>query len=218
MDKFVEYGNRFPFLIQQFLVWLFPGYRRYHEDRDLRAGYDSLTNVRNEREAKELFFNEVQLLVREHPVSVTAVFLDLDGFKAVNDSCGHDIGDQILKHFAGLLTTTFRSSDIVLRKGGDEFVVVLINTLADLAITNINRLLETIHKDSNLTLECHGKMLIVTASIGIASGQIFSAKNIEEAWTILLINADVAMYTAKKRGKNRYHRNGDTIDFGTPRK
>jgi diguanylate cyclase (GGDEF)-like protein len=124
------------------------------------------------------------------------MFIDLDRFKEINDSLGHGVGDEVLKHISRILENNIRSDDIVSRLGGDEFVIVVNNlremgNLPILAAKLIKKIQEPIIIDSN--------KLSVTCSVGISlyPDDATSADD-------LLRNADTAMYKAKEEGKNNY--------------
>jgi len=125
------------------------------------------------------------------------LFLDLDNFKNINDSRGHEFGDQVLKHIADVLLSSVRENDTVSRLGGDEFVLVL----AD--IKNNNIILDVIKRiQSSLKEPIHFEnyKYHITCSIGIA---IYPKDG--ESSTELLKNADIAMYKAKALGKNNFY-------------
>ncbi len=161
------------------------------------AHYDQLTGLAN-RTAFRQYVS--QALSRAHRSSSTTspaiLLLDLDRFKTVNDTLGHDIGDQLLSAVADRITSAVRNSDMVARLGGDEFAVLIddIKKEEQLA-TPAQRIIEAL--GAPLSLEGHE--LHVTTSIGIA---IFpeNGDSIEE----LLKNADSAMYRAKENGRNNY--------------
>jgi diguanylate cyclase (GGDEF)-like protein/PAS domain S-box-containing protein len=160
-----------------------------------QAFHDTLTGLPNR--ALVLDRGE-QMLARARRDSsmVAALFIDLDGFKQVNDSYGHAAGDQLLKVASKRLRSVVRDQDTVGRLGGDEFVVLLEpgphNAPADLLI---ERLLEVLHQP--IELEESGKVISVTASIGLAASY---DESVEE----LLRDADFAMYEAKRAGRGRY--------------
>ncbi|HXH84642.1 MAG TPA: diguanylate cyclase [Candidatus Tectomicrobia bacterium] len=126
-----------------------------------------------------------------HPVSV--VLLDLDGFKSVNDEFGHTVGDQTLRDVAQILMKHSRGINVVSRYGGDEFAVLLVETSKAGARLYADRIREVLAKFSF----SHGKVL--TASFGVASLPDDEAPTAEE----LFRAADVALYAAKRAGKNR---------------
>ena len=121
------------------------------------------------------------------------IFVDLDDFKHINDSKGHDFGDEILQQVASLLFQAIRKNDFVARFGGDEFVVILPDFKDETTIIDIaQRIQKQFH-----SLTDHA---VVTASMGIA----IYPKDGKDAST-LLKNADIAMYKAKELGKSKYH-------------
>ncbi len=124
------------------------------------------------------------------------LFIDLDGFKLVNDTHGHAIGDRLLKEVAERLHSCLREGDTAARLGGDEFVVILLESDIERAIMIAERILEILKSPYEF-----GKKIIsiISASIGIA-GYPFHAEEFEP----LLKAADNAMYVAKQNGKNRY--------------
>ncbi len=125
------------------------------------------------------------------------VFIDLDDFKNINDTRGHDFGDKVLQKVSKMLQESVRENDIVARFGGDEFVVVLTDIEDDSTIINV---LERIREMFRKPIEIEGASYTITASMGVA---VYS-KDGEDIST-LLKNADIAMYTSKDAGKNRYH-------------
>jgi len=132
------------------------------------------------------------------------IFLDLDNFKNINDSRGHDFGDKILQHVAEVLLHVVRDNDIVSRLGGDEFVIVLPELTDDTRVIDIaQRIKEKLSEP--LIIENH--KYVVTASMGIT----MYPKDGEDAST-LLKNADIAMYKSKDLGKNNYHYFTDSLN------
>jgi diguanylate cyclase (GGDEF)-like protein len=127
---------------------------------------------------------------------LAVLFVDLDRFKPINDSLGHDVGDKLLKVVAERMQDSVRSVDTVSRVGGDEFVVLLseIETSEDAA-----RVAEKLINTLSQRYEIEEHELLLTASIGIC---IYPDNGIESG--ILLRNADASMYSAKEAGRNRY--------------
>ncbi len=158
-----------------------------------QAFHDSLTNLPN-RAAFRMNLDHALTLEGERRIAV--LFLDLDDFKAINDTLGHSVGDQLLAAVGARIASTLRPGDSVARLGGDEFAVLLQNmederTASHVAARIINRL--------GSPFAIAGQEISIHASIGIA-GLVSGQEAAEE----LVKNADVAMYIAKARGKGRF--------------
>jgi two-component system, cell cycle response regulator len=125
------------------------------------------------------------------------LIMDIDHFKAVNDGHGHDIGDEVLREFAGRIGANVRGIDLACRYGGEEFVVVMPDTDMDFAYTVAERLRKSVEQTPFVISRAPGK-LSVTISIGIAG----SEGNTDSA-DALLRRADQALYRAKREGRNR---------------
>jgi diguanylate cyclase (GGDEF)-like protein/PAS domain S-box-containing protein len=158
-----------------------------------QAFHDSLTNLPN-RAAFRISLDHALELDNERRIAV--LFLDLDDFKAVNDTLGHDVGDQLLAAVGARIGSTLRPGDTVARLGGDEFAVLLQSMEDEKTAT---RVADRITRQLTPPFSIAGKEISIHASIGIAglvSGQ--------EAADELIRNADVAMYIAKSKGKARF--------------
>lgn len=159
------------------------------------AFYDSLTGLPN----RVLFFSRLEEILssaRRHDEQVSLLFLDLDSFKDVNDSLGHDVGDQLLKEIARRLEESIRDEDLVVRLGGDEFCILATDNKDGLdAVEVAARCIARI----NEPVELKHQRVRPQASIGIARFPEDS-----DTPTGLLKAADSAMYAAKEAGKNRY--------------
>jgi len=158
-----------------------------------QAFHDSLTNLPNRAAFRVVLDHALQGGAKGQ---IAVLFLDLDDFKAVNDSLGHEAGDQLLTAVGKRIEATLRPGDTVARLGGDEFAVLLKNMENEGIAT---RVADRITRQLATPFAISGKELFVHASIGIAG--LVSG---EEAAEELLKNADVAMYIAKARGKARY--------------
>ena len=157
------------------------------------AFHDALTDLPNRSLLIERLQHRISVAAREK-FTIALMFLDLDGFKHVNDHFGHDIGDDLLKIVAQRIRTLVRQSDTVARLGGDEFIVKLNNPLHRDEVTDIaNRIIATV----NDPIELNGKAIRVGASIGIAMFPDDATTPDE-----LIKHADTAMYAAKSAGKN----------------
>jgi len=180
--------------------------KRQQEQLSRIAHYDLLTNLPN-RVLLADRLSQTMLQCRRHNNSLAVVFLDLDGFKHVNDSHGHDIGDKLLIALSIRLKDALREGDSLARIGGDEFVAVLTNlgSVAD-CVPVLERLLAAAAKPVTV----NDIVLNVSASIGVT---IYPEDNLDAEQ--LMRHADQAMYIAKQMGKNRYHlfdtSQGDTV-------
>ncbi|MDI9245063.1 EAL domain-containing protein [Marinobacter sp. CHS3-4] len=163
----------------------------HHSKLEEAANFDELTGLPNRRRLTELFIQELAE-ANDRQGRVSVCFLDLDGFKAINDEYGHSIGDAVLKIVAERLRGVLRDEDVVSRLGGDEFVTIM-RDIDDERI--YGRVLEAICKP--ITIK--GKVLNLSGSMGIA---IYPDDNVDP--DLLLRHADQAMYAAKDAGKNCY--------------
>ncbi len=168
---------------------------------------DPLTGLYNRRGAEHAFqgmlgqyrrrehhTTEPQSMVQAPRHQVSVLMIDLDGFKAVNDSFGHSVGDQVLIRVAGLLKTVFRTDDIIYRPGGDEFLAYLIGEKSDCAaVERAMTLTQSLSGDPFL------KKYSIGASIGIAVGHFRSSDGGAEIIDAVVSLADQAMYEAKKQ-------------------
>ena len=153
------------------------------------AGHDLLTGLPNRQ---QLFETLSESLAAGEPVAV--LFGDLDGFKVVNDSLGHGVGDELLRSVASRLVDSARASDLVGRLGGDEFVVVCREELAPEAAMSIaQRFIDVVRQPIHIA----GREHVVSMSIGIAIGGEGSTAS------ELVQQADLAMYSAKRTGRRR---------------
>ncbi|MEH2208729.1 MAG: diguanylate cyclase [Nostoc sp.] len=160
------------------------------------AFYDGLTELPN----RVLFLDRLRQTIerskRRSDYYFAVLFLDLDGFKEINDRFGHGIGDDFLVAIARRLESCLRSGDTVARFGGDEFTVLL-EDIKD--ITDATNVAKRIQDTLRLPVNLNGYQLSATASIGIT----WNFSNYEEPAT-LLRDADIAMYQAKRQGKATY--------------
>jgi diguanylate cyclase (GGDEF)-like protein/PAS domain S-box-containing protein len=159
-----------------------------------QAFTDSLTGLPNRAYFTEQLSEAILECQRETDLSFALFYLDLDNFKVVNDSLGHQFGDQLLITFAGRLRSRFREDDAVSRLGGDEFVV-LCRRLSDenVAMQLAKRVLDDLRRPVML----QSKEYVVTGSIGIVFGSSEMDAN------SVMRNADIALYHAKSLGKDR---------------
>nr|WP_232226843.1 EAL domain-containing protein [Algiphilus aromaticivorans] len=167
-----------------------------HAERvEYLAFHDNLTDLPNRAFFSHLLGREMQQ-ARRHGRSLALLFLDLDRFKNINDSLGHEAGDELLQEMARRLAGSVRESDVVARLGGDEFVVLLPEIATRGQVVPVaEKVLEAVARPMTLV----GQEFRVTVSIGVA---VFPGDGEDEQ--TLMKNADVAMYHAKSRGKNNY--------------
>jgi len=164
-------------------------------ESDLRkqALHDALTGLGN----RAMFTGHVtNALGDEHDRHIVAVlFVDLDDFKTVNDSLGHDVGDALLILVADRLRACLRESDVAARLGGDEFAILLESAFSE---DEVHRVAERVLASMREPYQIDEREMTVTASIGIAVSPDRTTST-----EVLLRNADMAMYLAKDRGKDR---------------
>jgi len=170
--------------------------KKYQSQLEHLAHYDALTNLPN-RVLLIDRLNQALALQSRNGKNLAVVYLDLDGFKEVNDTHGHSVGDQLLGRLAARLTQTLRDSDTVARLGGDEFVLLLNNLdHPDECYPLLKRVLDAAAQP----ILIGGNVHIVSASLGVS----FYPQSGEIGPDQLLRQADQAMYQAKLSGKNRY--------------
>ena len=155
--------------------------------------HDQLTGVLNRRGLEDMFNKEVARNKR-HDTLLCVALLDIDNFKKLNDSMGHNIGDQALIHLANVCRETLRPQDTVARYGGEEFVILLPETPVDEAVIALTRLQRELTKKFFLN---GNEKVLITFSAGVTQ------LTPEDNQGSVIKRADEAMYTAKQTGKNR---------------
>lgn len=183
-NSIVRFGY---FILHSFL---FSQFIKSYEKTKINSLSDSLTGTINTRFFYELFNRELKKAKRTN-LAFTLVYIDLDNFKSINDTYGHQYGDSLLKLVSSLIIKNIRPSDIFARLGGDEFALLLPETdhySFDLVIKRIRAIIETELKKNNFP---------VTLSIGAITFKIFNS-TIDE----MIKQADELMYNVKRKGKN----------------
>ena len=158
------------------------------------ATHDTLTGLHNRREFNAILERHLSR-VRRYGNSGALLWMDLDGFKQINDSLGHNAGDELLSSLAHRMRATVRDSDVLARLGGDEFAVLYPNVDKVQAQMAAERLLDAIRKHAAMV---EGQSLRSTSSMGVV---LFPEHG--NSASELLLKADMAMYRAKAEGRNR---------------
>jgi diguanylate cyclase (GGDEF)-like protein len=168
---------------------------RENKKLELMAFIDPLTSALNRRKFEELSQLELERSCR-YKNNLCFLMLDIDYFKKINDTYGHAIGDEVLKHFTQACKNSVRNLDTVARMGGEEFVIMLPETDAHSSFKLAERIRRLI-AESELNIQ--QKCIQYSVSIGVAQYDCTIDKNIES----VLEHADTALYEAKKRGRNQ---------------
>lgn len=171
--------------------------RRQKEYAELLARTDALTGLANRRAFDEAAEQEVQRALR-YNTSLALVMTDLDYFKGINDRHGHHVGDQVLQHFARILSASVRNIDLVGRWGGEEFAILMPGTDLEEAVQAAERMRLAV--ESAVCPPIDGTCCC-TASFGVAAFRIDTPTMVS-----LLGRADAALYRAKDGGRNRVER------------
>ena len=204
LRQFAYYQNEVPkaFMLKELEVIRYSMVETFNrlenEKKELYAvaRTDSLSGLAN-RNALMEYLGRLIIYSQRDAKEFAMLFLDLDNFKSVNDSLGHNVGDELLKQISTIIANVLRSNDFVARVGGDEFVIILqeYNSLLELT-TIIDRIQNTLAK----TLVIQANPIKISSSVGIA----FYPKDGADIVT-LMKNSDIAMYEAKNNGRSQYH-------------
>jgi diguanylate cyclase (GGDEF)-like protein/PAS domain S-box-containing protein len=175
--------------------------KRAQQEQERLASTDSLTGLFNRRYFFSLANIEFKKALR-YGFHLSVIILDADHFKKVNDTYGHSAGDQALRHIAHILKSCQRETDIVARFGGEEFVILLPQTIGEDAIINAERIRVMIEES---LLNLNERRIPLTVSLGVAG---YSPGDTANHFDLILSNADKALYRAKSNGRNqvvKYH-------------
>ena len=169
--------------------------RRMKRLLSYQAAHDALTGLINRREFESRLTTAIESARANRQVRHAMIYVDLDQFKVVNDTCGHPAGDQLLRQVTGLLQTRVRANDVLARLGGDEFGVLLEHCTPDQALRIADTMRQAIH---DLRFQWGTNTMQIGASIGIVQ-----IDQDTESVATLLSAADIACYSAKDGGRNR---------------
>ena len=153
---------------------------------------DPLTNLYNRR----FFFETTPKMfasAKREQITINVGMLDIDFFKKVNDTYGHDVGDEVIKHLANLLNNRFRQTDVVSRFGGEEFCILSVNMDEDYVFAVYEDVRKKIEES---TLEVDGQIIQYTVSVGVCCKKMDSVED-------MIKQADLMLYDAKDSGRNR---------------
>ncbi|WP_027964147.1 sensor domain-containing protein [Halalkalibacillus halophilus] len=168
--------------------------KAYEEQLKQFAYHDPLTELPNRR----LFQDQLSTHLKRNNNNFAVMMMDLDNFKAINDTHGHDVGDEIIKEFGKRIKDTIRDTDFVARLGGDEFILLLTQ------IDSKERIFDVLHRIQKVVAEpwyVKGLEIKVTSSIGLTMPE---ETDIIANGNVLIKAADNALYKAKSAGKNTY--------------
>ncbi len=181
--------------------------KRQAEELERLATTDELTGVANRRHFLEILEGELLRLARSpEGTRLALVVVDLDGFKEINDTFGHEIGDRLLEAVGHALRKSVRSTDLVARYGGDEFAAILPMTSREGAFVAAGKLLRAI---AETRLDLSGTSVGVTASAGVAV--VAPSASASADFNRLVRRADLALYAAKRAGKGRIMSDDETL-------
>lgn len=164
------------------------------------ATHDNLTGLPN----RHSFYEQMQHFLKNaerNNTTFAVMFIDLDGFKPINDALGHAAGDEVLKSVAKRLKQSVRQGDVVARIGGDEFVIILSAIDAIYLLSVVRKIIDIIATPHTVA----GKTVTLTSSVGVATYP-GSGRTVDE----LVAHADAAMYRSKRAGKNCFCLDGES--------
>jgi diguanylate cyclase (GGDEF)-like protein/PAS domain S-box-containing protein len=164
--------------------------KNYESQLEFLAFHDPLTGLTNRRYFIEIMSRKIKESKNEEN-RLAVMYIDIDKFKDINDSLGHDIGDELLKQFANRLKENVRKNDILCRMGGDEFLVLLTDIKGEKYVEEVA---ERLYAAFQIPYKMKGQEMVVTSSIGIA----FFSESATDSRTLIL-HADQALYKAKEQ-------------------
>jgi diguanylate cyclase (GGDEF)-like protein len=204
LRQYAYYQNKVPksFLVKELETIRYSMVQTYNRLDDekkelfLMARTDSLSGLANKNSLNE-YVEKLIATSSRHKKEFAVLFLDLDHFKIVNDSLGHNIGDELLKNISGIISKVLRVNDFVARIGGDEFAIIIheYKNLMELTI-----IIERIQNRLSKTHLIQAHPIDITSSIGVS----FYPKDGDDI-SSLMKHSDIAMYEAKELGRSRYH-------------
>lgn len=156
-----------------------------------RSVIDPLTGALNRYGAEDVF-NQLTSRFKAYDESFCVIMIDIDHFKSINDTHGHDIGDEVLVGFSKLITTSIRQTDSLVRLGGEEFIIFLSNVSLEIAIRTSETLRKEIQDRTHSSKNLH-----LTASFGVVE------YHLNEPFDYILKRVDELLYLAKENGRNR---------------
>lgn len=201
----VDFMGEFSEAFNSMVVALTEARERFHEyERELvnLATTDVLTGIYNRRHFLDVAVHQMEQ-ARRYGRPLSLVLSDIDHFKKVNDTYGHTVGDEVLRHIARIAPASLRKTDIFARYGGEEFIILMPETISEAAFFVSERTRELIAASP---LELGDERIAVTASLGIST---FEKDGLEEAGKEaagleqLIEQADQALYLSKNAGRNR---------------
>ncbi|MDP9325199.1 MAG: GGDEF domain-containing protein, partial [Candidatus Dormibacteraeota bacterium] len=190
---------------------------RLFESTERESLSDPLTGLANRRFLQEIMLRELRRAQRSNqPVSL--IIADIDHFKGVNDTYGHNVGDEVLEQIAGIMLSSVRATDFVIRYGGEEFVILQPETRAADAAAVADKLRKTIGDTIMESTSRPGITLKVSISAGVAAFPVDGQTGEQ-----VILKADKALYWAKQHGRNRVAtvhdvERGDDADNGQSEK
>lgn len=204
LRQYAYYNNKVPKAfklreleaIRHSMVDSFSRLEKEKKELYLMARTDSLSGLANRNSLNEYIERVIPQMARKKE-EFAFLFLDIDHFKTVNDSLGHNIGDELLQNIASIIKKALRPSDFVARVGGDEFVIIIQDYKSYVELSTIIQRIQN-HLAKQWVIQTH------PINIGCSIGVAFFPKDGEDIFS-LMKNADIAMYEAKKLGRNQYH-------------